>query len=83
VEEEEANQPLIYPNPTSNFLNVIMKDGGNKNQVQVTNTIGQEVFSKQFNEGAFSVDMEGFNNGLYFVRITNENGSYTQRILKQ
>ncbi len=83
IEEQEANKPIIYPNPTRNFLNVIMKDGGNKNQLLVTNTIGQEVFSKQFNEGTFSFDMEGFDNGLYFIRITNENGSYTQKILKQ
>lgn len=82
VTEQEAKQPLIYPNPTQNLLYVIMKDGGVENQVSVTNTIGQEVLSKQFNEGTFSLDLEGFSKGLYFVRITNENGNYTQKILK-
>lgn len=83
VGELEARQPSIYPNPTHNLLNVIVKDGGIRNQVLVTNTIGQEVFSKQFSEGTFSLDIEGFTNGLYFVRITNENGSTTQKILKE
>lgn len=80
--ELDANLPLLYPNPTRNLLNVIIKDGGTKNLVLITNTIGQEVFSKQFNEGTFSFDLEGFDNGLYFIRITNENGATTQKILK-
>lgn len=81
--EQESLQPLIFPNPTHDVLNIVVKDGGINNLVSVVNLMGQEVYKEQFNQGAFEVSLSGFENGLYLVRIINENGTHTERVLKQ
>lgn len=63
---ELENSLKVYPNPASQVLNV----EGSMTSVEVYNTVGQCLLSKQVN-GNTQIDLSGFNNGFYFLRVYN------------
>ena len=63
---ELENSLKVYPNPASQVLNV----EGLMTSVEVYNTVGQCLLSKQVN-GNTQIDLSGFNNGIYFLRVNN------------
>jgi hypothetical protein len=70
---ELENTLKVYPNPASETLTV----EGNITSVEVYNTVGQCLLSKQVN-GNTKIDLSGFNNGIYFLRVYH-NGEMATR----
>ena len=66
VKSELANSLRLYPNPASQFLNV----EGEMTFVEVYNTVGQCLLSKEVNGNAH-IDLSGYSNGIYFLRVNN------------
>jgi len=56
----------VYPNPASQFLNV----EGEMTSVEVYNTVGQCLLSKEVNGNA-QIVLSGYSNGIYFLRVNN------------
>jgi hypothetical protein len=69
----------VYPNPVYNQLNIISQEEMNK--VEIFNQIGQWVYSDIPAGNRFSLNTLGFESGLYFVRITTEQGVATEKII--
>ena len=63
----------VYPNPANEKLNV----EGVITSVEVYNTVGQRLLTKEVN-GNIQIDLSGFNNGIYFLRVYN-NGEMAVR----
>lgn len=57
----------VYPNPAKDMLNV----NGVMTSVEVYNTVGQCLVTKQVNGTHTQIDLSGFNNGIYFLRVYN------------
>ncbi len=70
---ELENTLKVYPNPANDYLTV----EGDITSVEVYNTVGQCLLSKQVN-GNTKIDLSGFNNGIYFLRVYN-NGEMALR----
>ena len=65
----QSNNPniTIYPNPTTNILNISIKDYQKIDKLIIYNQIGQKVLdTKSINK---SVDLTDFSCGLYFVEF--------------
>ena len=58
---------MVYPNPAQDLLNV----EGTMTKIEVYNTLGQCLMSKQVNEQNVQISLAGFDNGIYFLRIYN------------
>jgi hypothetical protein len=74
----------IYPNPTSTGSFVIQSSGVVEGKVSVFNESGQEVYVSQneVEDGNYQISMpEGIKNGMYMVRLTNENFVTTKKII--
>jgi hypothetical protein len=72
----------VYPNPVRNIITV---DGVENSRIEVINIAGQvmEVTSASANESA-KIDMSGFDNGVYFLRVSSKDGkATTKKIIKQ
>jgi len=65
------NKIKIYPNPTSEILNIDLKISLDY-KVQIFNIYGKRVFNKQFFQSYISIDISNFTNGVYFVKINNK-----------
>ena len=69
----------VYPNPTSEVLNVklisesfLEKNSGDL-KIQILNSIGQIVFDENQNSKDFQVNTQNFSNGIYFLILKIDN----------
>jgi len=69
----------IYPNPVTDQMNIT--SGVEMTEVEIFNQLGQKVFSLVVKDTNFEMNTAGFNAGVYFVRITSDEGVATKKIL--
>jgi hypothetical protein len=69
----------VYPNPVHDQLNIT--SGVKMTQVEIFNQLGQKVFSQIVKDTNFNLSTAGFNAGVYFVKITTDEGIATKKIM--
>ncbi len=77
----------MYPNPlSSNELHITSDDlAGSDVIINVTNILGQSVIKEvqQFNQDTILSGFDILRNGIYFIKLTSDQGSVTRRLIKQ
>jgi hypothetical protein len=80
-EYEKLNSQInIYPNPASNLLNVVLKNGEfNYSDYSIINALGQVVKQEKLNASntSFYININHLENGIYFLKFTSDNGTST------
>ncbi len=71
----------LFPNPTNNVLN--FKATSTIDSIKVYDLLGQEVFDSTPNSNNSSIDISGFNQGLFLVSVTIDGTESTYRVIKQ
>lgn len=71
----------VYPNPTSNQLNIVSSDN-QQYSVTVVNAIGEKIYSARAVNN-LSLSTDNWNIGLYFVQIHSQNNFITKKIIRQ
>ncbi|MGB0868125.1 MAG: T9SS type A sorting domain-containing protein [Flavobacteriales bacterium] len=79
TQDYNAINVSVSPNPTNGLLNITSQS--NETTVTVFDMLGQEVLST-VNGGNFSVDLTNEKTGIYFVKISNELGTATSKIVR-
>jgi hypothetical protein len=69
----------VYPNPTSNILNIVLPETG---EVAVNIWSGTGQLMKQFNTFNREIQTHELAEGLYFLQIEHQGKIYQQRFLK-
>ena len=68
-------QMLVYPNPATDVLNINISNSSFKNSdVVVYNISGTEVIKTNMAKHNAQLNIETLSNGVYFVKVTNQNG---------
>ncbi len=76
INESTADNIIVYPNPTSGMVKI---SGAKNSKVAVYNTTGLLIAEfNNFNDE--SIDLSGYANGIYFVKISSDNFVTTKRI---
>ena len=75
--EEKNFKTSIYPNPTSDFLNINVEE---KSVVRILNSKGEEFVNEEF-EGFLSIDLTKFTSTLLFVEISNIHSNRTEKVV--
>lgn len=79
--KEDQSTLTIVPNPTSSVVTIA---GTDLYEVNIYNTVGQMVVSKNVNGESVSLDLSEMPSGLYFIHVVDRNGSSSvRRLLKQ
>lgn len=75
----------VYPNPFRNTLNIEIKALYNESiTYSVVNLVGELVKTGQFTNSSTQVlDLSGLDNGVYYLRLMNENFSNIRKIVVQ
>lgn len=80
-----SNNVNIMPNPSAGLFNLVLTLPSEQNiTINVTNTLGQEVYSsshKSFTNGVVPVDLSDKNQGIYFITVTNGTDKNVQRVV--
>lgn len=79
INETAIGNVSVYPNPSEGMFTIDLGVNA-KSTVEVYNVIGAKVVAKQFNSQTNSLDLTGFEAGVYFVKIATENGQITKQI---
>jgi ELWxxDGT repeat protein len=78
----ELAKVTLYPNPTSNILNLKVENQQIKS-VKVFNLLGKEVMHlSSINENINKIDISHFTNGIYILQVKTDTDSYTKKIIK-
>ena len=70
----------IYPNPSNGVFNVNFSQ---VNNIKVVNTLGAVIFEEKVDASAMNktIDLSGFANGIYFISVSNSNGTSNKKII--
>ncbi|MBO4873853.1 MAG: PKD domain-containing protein [Bacteroidales bacterium] len=80
IEEYNIDELVnIYPNPTSSILNIEAED---LVSVSIIDMLGRVVYFADENCSAASIDLSGFANAEYMVKVETKKGSSLKRIIK-
>lgn len=74
-----TNKLSIYPNPSSDIIK-IQTNSYEKEEIQIYNSIGQLIKTSTILNND-KIDVSGFNNGIYFIRLKN-NPSFSYKFIK-
>ena len=77
VEELEAGEVMVYPNPTTARFTV---EATEMTHVSVFNTLGQVVYEANCEGNVTEINLSNVETGIYMVRIDTKTGSVTKRI---
>lgn len=77
VEENEIDEVTVYPNPANAYLNI---EAENMTHISIVNTLGQVVYDMEVGNDKEIVDMTQYNNGIYLIRVTTENGIIVKQV---
>ncbi|MDG2139748.1 MAG: T9SS type A sorting domain-containing protein [Flavobacteriales bacterium] len=69
----------IYPNPASNYLNIITNTF--ENQISLYDISGNLIFYKLFNKYELQLNIGGFSEGLYILKIQNSLGVTNRKLI--
>ena len=71
----------LYPNPTSNVLNI--ECVGTIQAISVYNVLGQEVINKVLNSTSTALDVSSLNSGIYVVKTIVDGATSSTKFIKQ
>lgn len=69
----------VYPNPSEGVLN-ISNDNNTANTITVYNMVGKVVLSRTANTSA-TINLAAQGTGVYMVKVSNDNGSFVERVV--
>lgn len=77
-----ANSIHLFPNPTNEFITI--KSESYLKQISIYNTLGALVKNNAINvKKEIQLSLNELENGIYFVKIMNEKGIITKKIIKE
>ena len=75
------NDVVLYPNPVKDQLKIANNSSLNILNVVLTDLEGREVLHADYNE--LEMNVSSLQNGVYLATVTTDNGTFTQKIVKQ
>lgn len=69
-----------YPNPVEDILYLQLP--GENNRVTIWNMRGEKKLDRRMSANG-TLDMSGFESGIYFLRVETESGKFTDKIMKR
>jgi len=77
-EVADAAQASIFPNPASNRVQI--STASNMSRVVVFNISGQQVYTHSAEGISHTINLDGFNEGIYLIQVVTSKGVATQKL---
>ena len=77
----ESNDILIYPNPTNGIVNIKNKTNHEYLNLQIYNLTGKMIYSNIMEEDLVSIDLRGYSEGMYLIRLSKDGKQITKKLL--
>ncbi|MDW5290818.1 T9SS type A sorting domain-containing protein [Formosa sp. PL04] len=73
---------LVYPNPVSDIITIDFKSS-NTAKMQIIDYLGKTVISDEIQNGTKSIDLSHLSSGLYFIKVSDKQETFTRKIIKK
>ena len=84
LKEFEIININLFPNPALNEISIVLKNKLNKNSnVSILNVVGKEIININNYTSGTLINIEILTNGIYFIKVNQNNKIYTKRFVKQ
>jgi len=80
IEDIKASMFNVYPNPTNGVFTIELENNA-KYDVSVHNVLGQTVYSSSINSLSTTIDLSGFDKGIYTIELKDNNTTYTEKVI--
>jgi hypothetical protein len=77
VDEDLTQNIEVYPNPAKDMLTIKAE---NITNVVIFNSMGQKVYEKTMDSSEVSINLDGFDSGIYLVKVVADGDEVTRRI---
>jgi hypothetical protein len=77
------NNVTLYPNPAKEFVDVRVDGDINVIGMEVYDVYGKLINTVNVIDNMTHINVSGLANGMYFVRVTTEQGMVTKRFVKK
>ncbi|HRE77692.1 MAG TPA: T9SS type A sorting domain-containing protein [Flavobacterium sp.] len=80
----EVNSIVVYPNPTKGLF-TLSYGNFKPQQIEIYDVTGKRILSvdnTKLNENQTELNLSDVSNGIYFIKISHENGQTVKRIIK-
>lgn len=74
-----AKQLRVYPNPSTDFINLELPEGAN---YKIIDAAGRLMMADEKSRSTERIDISGLQQGIYFVQVLHEDNAATMRFLK-
>lgn len=74
------NEVKVYPNPTKGVVNIKLSNEINIDNISLTNSLGKKLNVSLTND---QIDISDLPTGIYFLKISTNQGSLTRKIVKE
>lgn len=82
IEEGELSAVKVYPNPTTDYVNVLVPEGIDEAvQFELFDVAGNLIQSREIFSGTSVIELAQVANGIYLVKLTSNNGLKTSRLI--
>ena len=86
LQEKQENTVLsLFPNPSNGSIYINSPRSVNTYQIKVIDLTGRCVYIENLNQvgNQAQLDLSALNNGVYFLSISSENGSFIEKVIIQ
>jgi hypothetical protein len=84
INEFDNTEVKVYPNPATSFVNVdVTSEETQQFNVKMVDMMGKTVYVDQFISGSdpYTINVNNFAKGVYFLHLNSENGQMVQKIV--
>ncbi len=79
---DSANEVMLYPNPASDMLNIMIPTDTKVSTMNIYNVSGKLIRTLNTNEYQNAINVADFDTGIYFISIETENEVITKKFIK-
>lgn len=79
----DAKKILVYPNPTSDVINIELSENFEMHALVLYSVVGKEVMSVSTSTAIAQLDIQHLKKGIYYLKVVNRNGAFTKTIIKK
>jgi hypothetical protein len=83
VQRNEKFTIRVFPNPTTDVINVALNKSSKNNQIKVTDVTGKVITTKTFAGTNTQINMASYTKGLYFITINAEETNQVIKFIKE
>ena len=83
-EIKKQETATLYPNPCTSYINISFSSKSNENKhIQLFDALGKMIYEKESNQNPLQIDMSVYNQGIYYVKLPDNDAINVYKIIKE